>query len=141
MLKGRVDQFHFGPTRHSTSMTSQNMNANCGTLKKTRNSSRQTHGRYSLCSRSCREEKHRRLLSPSRRPVCIVGLEKHLVSPEFSMKRAKSKRLVTCAVLLEQACGSGSKAERIVYAAMRLSEWSVNRAINVGDIQHRESRE
>eukprot|EP00985_Skeletonema_marinoi_P008092 scaffold3604_cov100-Skeletonema_marinoi.AAC.5 len=69
--------------------------------------------------------------------LTTVGLEKYLVSP--TMKRARLMRLVTCAVLMEQAYGVDNKAERIAYASIRLSKWSAEQARVVGKIQHRES--
>jgi len=71
--------------------------------------------------------------------LCTVGLEKYLVSPEYIMKRARSKRLVIHVVLAEQARGSG--AERVDFAVMRLSKWSVEQANKIGAIQLRERRE
>mmetsp|Transcript_26924 Transcript_26924/g.45689 ORF Transcript_26924/g.45689 Transcript_26924/m.45689 type:complete len:201 (-) Transcript_26924:167-769(-) len=74
--------------------------------------------------------------------LTTVGLEKYLVSPDFTMKRARFMRLVTCAVLMEQAHGFDfdNKAERIACASIRLSKWSAEQARVVGKIQHRESR-
>ena len=71
--------------------------------------------------------------------LTTVGLEKYLVSP--TMKRARFMRLVTCAVLMEQAHGFDfdNKAERIACASIRLSKWSAEQARVVGKIQHRES--
>ncbi len=37
--------------------------------------------------------------------LTIVGLEKHLLSPELKMKRLRLKRLVKYTVLMEQARG------------------------------------
>lgn len=75
--------------------------------------------------------------------LCIVGLERDLLSPEISEKRVLTKRLIKCAVLVEQArrgpCSS-NKAERIAYAAMRHSEWSSLEATAVGAFQYRQSR-
>ena len=80
--------------------------------------------------------------------LCIVGLEGHLVSPQFTKKRVRTKRLVIFAVKLEQArCSSRSsnsnsdKAERIANAVMRHSEWSTVQAAFVGDFQYSQSRE
>ncbi len=70
--------------------------------------------------------------------LSTVGLEKYLLSPELNPSR--SRRLVTCAVLMEQARGSEDKAERIAVVATRLSKWSVEQAKVVGRIQHRAGR-
>lgn len=80
-----------------------------------------------------------------RRNLCIVGLEQHLVSPEFSRERARTKKLVTRAVLVEQArpyySVDDDKVERIAEAARRYSEWSAARAKMFGDFQYIQSKE
>ncbi len=78
--------------------------------------------------------------------LCIVGLEQQLISPEFSKKRARTKKLVKYAVLLEQSRvdlgGSvNGKADRIAEAAARYSEWSAAQAKMFGDFQHIQSKE
>lgn len=72
--------------------------------------------------------------------LSTVGLEKYLLSPGLSPSR--SSRLVTCAVLMEQAQARGSEdeAERIAFAATQVSKGSVKQAKVVGRIQHRASR-
>ena len=82
------------------------------------------------------------------RTVCIVGIEQHLISPESSKKRQRTKKLVKYAVLVEQSkidtdtgCGSNDKAERIAEAARRYSEWSAAQAKMFGDFQHIQSKE
>lgn len=81
------------------------------------------------------------------RNLCIVGLEQQLVSPEFTKKRARTKKLVKYAVLVEQAKintaygNTTVKAERIAAAARRHSEWSAEQAKMVGDFQHIQSKE
>ena len=80
------------------------------------------------------------------RNLCIVGLEQQLISPEFSRKRAMTKKLVKYAVLLEQSkigtgYGSSNKAERIAEAARRYSEWSAAQAKMFGDFQYIQSKE
>ena len=81
------------------------------------------------------------------RNLCIVGLEQQLVSPEFTKKRARTKKLVKYAVLVEQAKINAAygnttvKAERIAAAARRHSEWSAEQAKMVGDFQHIQSKE
>ncbi|KAK1741047.1 hypothetical protein QTG54_008299 [Skeletonema marinoi] len=78
------------------------------------------------------------------RNLCIVGLEQQLISPEFSRKRARTKKLVKYAVLLEQSkagTGYGDKAERIAEAARRYSEWSAAQAKMFGDFQYIQSKE
>lgn len=72
--------------------------------------------------------------------LSTVGLEKYLLSPGFGLSPSRSRRLVTSAVLIEQAQGSEDKAERIAFAATQLSEGSVELAKVVGRIQHRASR-
>ena len=79
--------------------------------------------------------------------LCIVGLEQQLISPEFMKKRARTKKLVNYAVLLEQSklrnsyCGYSEKAERIAEAARQYSEWSAAQAKMVGDFQHIQSKQ
>ena len=78
--------------------------------------------------------------------LCIVGLEQQLISPEFSKKRARMKKLVKYAVLLEQSkIGTGyshnDKAERIAEAARQYSEWSAAQAKMFGDFQYIQSKE
>ena len=78
--------------------------------------------------------------------LCIVGLEQQLISPEFSKKRARTKKLVKYAVLLEQSkIGKGyaynDKAERIAEAARQYSEWSAAQAKMFGDFQYIQSKE
>jgi hypothetical protein len=82
------------------------------------------------------------------RNLCIVGLEQQLVSPEFTKKRARTKKLVKYAVLVEQAkintaygYDNTHKAERIAAAARRHSEWSAAQAKMFGDFQHIQSKE
>ena len=77
--------------------------------------------------------------------LCLVGLEQQLVSPEFSKKRARTKKLVKHAVLVEQCkietgCGDKDKAERIAEAAIRYSEWSAAQAKMRGDFQYIQSK-
>ena len=67
------------------------------------------------------------------RNLCIVGLEQQLVSPEFTKKRARTKKLVKYAVLVEQA-------KSIAAAARRHSEWSAAQAKMIGDFQHIQSK-
>lgn len=75
--------------------------------------------------------------------LCIVGLEQQLISPEFTRKRVQTKKLVTNAVLMEQARRYGygdsdsdsDKAERIANAARRYSKWSTKQAKIVGEFQ------
>lgn len=78
--------------------------------------------------------------------LCIVGLEQQLISPEFSKKRARTKKLVKYAVLLEQSKidlgdSYNDKADRIAEAATRYSEWSAAQAKMFGDFQHIQSKE
>ena len=79
--------------------------------------------------------------------LCIVGLEQQLISREFMKKRARTKKLVNYAVLLEQSklrnsyCGYSEKAERIAEAARQYSEWSAAQAKMVGDFQHIQSKQ
>ena len=80
------------------------------------------------------------------RNLCIVGLEQDLISPAFSRERVRTKKLVKCAVLLEQSkIGTGyddsDKAERIAQAARRYSEWSAAQAKMFGDFQYKQSKE
>jgi len=80
------------------------------------------------------------------RNLCIVGLEQDLISPAFSRESARTKKLVNCAVLLEQSkIGTGyddsDKAERIAQAARRYSEWSAAQAKMFGDFQYKQSKE
>jgi hypothetical protein len=78
------------------------------------------------------------------RNLCIVGIEQHLVSSEFSKKRARTKKLVKYAVLDEQSkidTGCGDKAERIAESARRYSEWSAAQAKMFGDFQYIQSKE
>ena len=71
--------------------------------------------------------------------LCPVGLEKHLISREFTRKRAITRRLVTLAVLREQARHVSSKAddqqERIANASKQHSEWSRAQAQTIGSFQ------
>ena len=74
--------------------------------------------------------------------LCIVGLEQQLVSPEFSKKRERTKKLVTYAVLAAQAAPDADcadKAERIADASKRFSEWSASKAKMFGDFQYIQS--
>ena len=75
--------------------------------------------------------------------LCLVGLERHLVSPEFSTKLLRTRKLVEHAVLSEQEKidTDGNKAERIAAAARRHSEWSAAKAKMFGDFQHNQSKE
>ena len=80
--------------------------------------------------------------------LCIVGLEQQLISPEFMKKRARTKKLVNYAVLLEQSKlrsrygnGNSEKAERIAEAARQYSEWSAVQAKMFGDFQHTQSKQ
>jgi hypothetical protein len=81
------------------------------------------------------------------RNMCIVGLEQQLISPEFSKKRKRTKKLVKYAVLREQSkIGTGhgninNKVERIAQAARRYSEWSAAKAKMFGDFQYIQSKE
>lgn len=70
--------------------------------------------------------------------LSTVGLEKYLLSPGSNPSR--SRRIVTRAVLMEQARDSEDKADRIAFAATQLSKGSVEQAKAVGRIQHRASR-
>mmetsp|Transcript_3022 Transcript_3022/g.4945 ORF Transcript_3022/g.4945 Transcript_3022/m.4945 type:complete len:206 (-) Transcript_3022:150-767(-) len=77
--------------------------------------------------------------------LCIVGLEQQLISPEFSRKRARTKKLVKYAVLLEQSkidtgYGDSDKAERISAAARQYSERSAAQAKMFGDFQYIQSK-
>ena len=77
--------------------------------------------------------------------LCIVGLEQQLISLEFSRQRARTKKLVKCAVLLEQSkigtCyGDSDKAERISAAARQYSERSAAQAKMFGDFQYIQSK-
>mmetsp|Transcript_3024 Transcript_3024/g.4947 ORF Transcript_3024/g.4947 Transcript_3024/m.4947 type:complete len:203 (-) Transcript_3024:150-758(-) len=79
------------------------------------------------------------------RNLCIVGLEQQLISPEFSRKRARTKKLVKYAVLLEQSkidtgYGDSDKAERISAAARQYSERSAAQAKMFGDFQYIQSK-
>jgi hypothetical protein len=80
--------------------------------------------------------------------MCIVGLEQQLVSPEFSKKRARTKKLVMYAMLAEQirTCygfddANDDKAKRIAEAARQHSEWSAAQAKIFGDFQYIQSKE
>ena len=78
--------------------------------------------------------------------LCIVGLEQQLISHEFSRQRARTKKLVKYAVLLEQSkigtdYGDSDKAERISAAARRYSERSAAQAKMFGDFQYIQSKE
>jgi hypothetical protein len=79
--------------------------------------------------------------------MCIVGLERQLISREFRKKRARTKKLVNYAVLRKQSkIGTGhgnsnNKVERIAEAARRYSEWSVINAKMFGDFQYIQSKE
>lgn len=66
--------------------------------------------------------------------LCIVGLEQHLISPEHTKKRTKSKKLLKYAVLGAQAQCVG--AERIAELSRRYSQWSASQARMFGDFQH-----
>lgn len=75
--------------------------------------------------------------------VSPVGLELHLVSQEFAMKRLMTRRLVRLAVLREQAlCDdftvadeATDKLERIAHSSRKHSEWSVTQAETIGSFQ------
>ena len=74
--------------------------------------------------------------------LCIVGLEQQLVSPEFSKKRERTKKLVTYAVLAAQATSDADcadKAESIANASKQFSEWSSSKAKMFGDFQYIQS--
>jgi hypothetical protein len=79
--------------------------------------------------------------------MCIVGLEQQLISPEFSAKRERRKKLVKDAVLREQSKidtghgNSSNKVKQIAEAARRYSERSVINAKAFGDFQYIQSRE
>ena len=76
------------------------------------------------------------------RNLCLVGLEQHLVSPDYIKKRARTKKLITYAVLEAQSRGVGKNGpERIAKIAQRYSEWSVEQAKKFGDFQHIQSKE
>ena len=76
------------------------------------------------------------------RNLCLVGLEQHLVSPDYTKKRARTKKLITYAVLGAQSRGVGKNdPERIAKTAQRYSEWSVEQAKKFGDFQHIQSKE
>ncbi len=66
--------------------------------------------------------------------LSTVGLEKYLLSPGLNPTRLR--RIVTRAVLMEQARGSKDKAERIAFAVTQLSKGTVEQAKVVGRIQH-----
>jgi len=79
-----------------------------------------------------------------RHSMCIVGLEKLLISKEFIKKRARTRELVKRAVLAEQnkiCTGYGDKAERIAESAMQYSEWSACQAKMLGKFQYIQSKE
>jgi hypothetical protein len=78
---------------------------------------------------------------PPQRNLCIVGLEQHLVSPDYNKKRARTKKLITYAVLGAQKRGVVNDPERIAKTARRYSEWSVEQAKKFGDFQRLQSKE
>jgi hypothetical protein len=75
------------------------------------------------------------------RDLCIVGLEQHLVSPDYTKKRARTKKLITYAVLGAQAREASNNPERIAKAARRYSDWSVEQAKKFGDFQRIQSED
>lgn len=73
--------------------------------------------------------------------MCIVGLEQHLVSHDYTKKRARTKKLISYAVLGAQARGGDAgDPERIAKTARRYSEWSAEQAKKFGDFQHIQSK-
>ena len=71
---------------------------------------------------------------------CPIGLEKQLVSKDFSKKRALSRRLVMAAVHMEQQAQFShehehDRQERIAAASIRHSEWSKAQALTIGNFQ------
>jgi hypothetical protein len=78
--------------------------------------------------------------TPHHHNLCMVGIEQHLISRDFVNQRERTKKLVTHAVLREQArVGSGDcvndKAARIADASRQYSEWSASQAKMIGDFQ------
>ena len=75
---------------------------------------------------------------------CPVGLEKQLISKDFTKKRALTRKLVKAAVHMEQARLSHEheydRQERIAAASVRHSEWSRSQALTVGTFQSIASR-
>lgn len=73
-----------------------------------------------------------------------VGLEQHLISRDFARKRLITRRLVTLAVLNEQARRGASddvdKQERIARVSMRHSKWSIAQAETIGSFQAMSNR-
>ena len=71
---------------------------------------------------------------------CPFGLEKQLVSKDFSKKRALSRRLVMAAVHMEQQAQYSheheyDRQERIAAASIQHSEWSKAQALTIGNFQ------
>mmetsp|Transcript_11198 Transcript_11198/g.27528 ORF Transcript_11198/g.27528 Transcript_11198/m.27528 type:complete len:188 (-) Transcript_11198:266-829(-) len=71
--------------------------------------------------------------------LCPVGLEKSLISKDYTKKRAITKRLVMLAVLAEQSQTLHQKIddkwERIAAASRQHSEWSRTQARTIGSFQ------
>ena len=84
-------------------------------------------------------DKNRDAGAPS--DICPIGLEQQLISSEYTKKRAITKRLVTLAVLSEQARSvsageaDGTRWERIAAASRQHSEWSRLQARTIGYFQ------
>ncbi|KAL7432466.1 hypothetical protein ACHAXM_003126 [Skeletonema potamos] len=78
---------------------------------------------------------------PPQHNLCLVGLEQHLVSPDYTKKRARTKKLLTYAVLGAQKWGVVNDPELIAKTARRYSEWSVEQAKKFGDFQRLQSIE
>ena len=84
---------------------------------------------------------------PDPEDLCIVGLEQQLVSPDFTKKRAKTKKIVKYAVLFAQHQARrmdsdvDDKAERIADASIRYSQWSAAQAKMFGEFQYMQSKE
>ena len=72
---------------------------------------------------------------------CPVGLEKQLVSHDFTKKRKLTRKLVKATVRMEQARFSNTneheydRQERIAAASIQHSEWSRSQALTIGDFQ------
>ena len=72
--------------------------------------------------------------------TCPVGLEKQLISNNFTKKRVLTRKLVKAAVLMEQARIMSheheyDRQERIAAASRKHSEWSRSQALSVGTFQ------
>ncbi len=83
-----------------------------------------------------------------RHDLCIVGLEKLLISAEFTNKRERIKERVKRAVLGKQGqtkakvCAAEDfyKADRIAEAARQYSKWSTSQAKVRGNFQYIQSK-